>query len=67
MHNVIGEAAGKIWRYLDHHGKSSFASILKGTKLKQREADRAIGWLAREGKIRFEKDKNAEIISIIMD
>ena len=65
MHNVIGEFAGKIWHYLDHHGRSSFAQVLKGTKLKQRDADRGVGWLAREGKIRLEKDKNAEMLSLI--
>jgi hypothetical protein len=65
MHKGIGEAAGKIWHFLDHHGRTSFAQVLKGTKLKPRDADRAVGWLAREGKICLEKDKNAEMLSLV--
>jgi len=61
----VGEDAGKIWRYLDQHGQSSFSAILKGAKLKQRAADRAIGWLTREGKLEFGRDKNAELISLL--
>jgi hypothetical protein len=67
MYHTIGESAGKIWRYLEQHGRSSFSQVVKGTKLNQRTADRAVGWLAREGKIRIEKDKNAEILCIATD
>jgi hypothetical protein len=64
MIHSIGTAAGKIWHYLQSNGQSSFSNIVKGTKLKEREANRAIGWLAREGKIHFAKDKNRELISL---
>ena len=65
MTDTIGEAAGVIWGYLDRNGNISTAALVKGTKLKQREADRAIGWLAREGKIRIEKTKKGELISLV--
>jgi hypothetical protein len=65
MHNEIGDAAGKVWRHLDKHGRTSFAALCKAAKLKSREADRAIGWLAREGKIKLEREKNAELISLV--
>jgi hypothetical protein len=64
MVNKIGENAGKIWSYLKAHGQCSFNKLCKGAKLKDREADRAIGWLAREGKVKIGKDKNAELISL---
>jgi hypothetical protein len=61
----IGENAGKVWQYLNQNGRQSFNALCKATKLKPREADRALGWLAREGKVAFEKEKNAEMISLI--
>ncbi len=64
MTDSIGECAGVVWRYLSDHGECSFSKLLKGTGLKQREADRAVGWLAREGKVGIRKEKNAEIITL---
>ncbi|HUT52232.1 MAG TPA: winged helix-turn-helix domain-containing protein [bacterium] len=64
MVNKIGDNAGKVWHYLKVNGQCSFNKLVKGAKLKDREADRAIGWLAREGKLKIVKDKNAELISI---
>ncbi len=59
-----GEAAGRIWEFLNQNGPSSFSAIQKEVHLKQRQADRAIGWLDREGKLEFSKNKNAEMISL---
>ncbi len=64
MEFETGESAGRIWEFLNKNGPSSFAAILKGTKLKQRQADRGIGWLDREEKLEFYKDKNAEMIAL---
>jgi Winged helix-turn-helix domain (DUF2582) len=64
MEFITGEAAGMVWDFLDKNGVSSFSAIQKSTNLKQRQADRAIGWLDREGKLEFSKDKNAEMISL---
>jgi hypothetical protein len=58
----IGEDAGKVYEYLRGKGEVSFASLVKGTKLKQQDADRAVGWLAREGKIRIDKKPRKELI-----
>ena len=59
----IGTNAGKVYEYLRGKGPVSVGNIIKGTGLKQSEADRAIGWLAREGKLRLEKDKKGELIA----
>jgi predicted transcriptional regulator len=60
----IGENAGRVYEYLRGKGKVSFNHIVKGTNLKQKEADRAIGWLAREGKIRIDQGKKEELITL---
>jgi predicted transcriptional regulator len=52
----IGENAGKVWQYLSEKGSQSSASISKGTGLRNGQVDRAIGWLAREGKVNNEQD-----------
>jgi hypothetical protein len=51
----IGEAAGTVWRALE--GSTSWTTL---TQLRNRAAltndqlQRALGWLAREGKIQFQ-------------
>ena len=65
MVNKIGEAAGKVWHCLHTNGQCSFNALVKGTKLKEREVDRAIGWLAREGKVHIVRDKKAELIALV--
>ena len=49
----IGENAGKIWKVLYKEGKIDIYKILKLTKMDERDAYSAIGWLARENKIQF--------------
>lgn len=52
MEEVIGLNAGAIWSVLHQQGEMSFKSLKKATKLKEKELWAAIGWLARESKIR---------------
>ena len=61
----IGENAGRVYEYLRAKGQVSFNALVKGTNLKAKEADRAIGWLAREGKIRLELAKKEELVTLI--
>ena len=60
----IGENAGRVFEYLRGKGPASLNQIVKGTNLKLKEADRALGWLAREGKIRIEQGKKEELIAL---
>ncbi len=53
----FGENAGKIWTRLEEEGHSKEKSILKSTQLNEKEFYAGIGWLARENKIRKEKNK----------
>ena len=63
MTSEIGENAGKVWSYLKENGKVSFKKILEGTLLKDKDLNRAIGWLARENKLGFETgEKKQEVL-----
>ena len=55
MIKKIGETAGKVWSYLDEKGEASFGQLKKGVKGDPNLILQAIGWLAREDKLRIEK------------
>ena len=48
----MGENAGIVWRVL-HNNRCSWEELVKATELNPLELAAAIGWLAREDKIRF--------------
>jgi hypothetical protein len=56
MESSIGDHAGRLWHYLGQKKAQTPATVAKALNLKSAEVDRAIGWLAREGKLMFEKD-----------
>ena len=60
----IGALAGKIWHYLEKNGQSSPSRIAKELKAQKKDIDRAVGWLAREGKLEFGKAKRGEVICL---
>lgn len=64
MNAEIGEHAGRVWKHLNGRGETTMTSLVKDTKLNQRQADRAVGWLAREGKVQLRKAANKELISL---
>lgn len=64
MSNVIGDAAGKIWQYLDTNGPSSVSKIEKETKISSKDVQRAIGWLSKEDKLLIEVNGRVETISL---
>ena len=47
----IGIQAGRLWRILDIWGEADFVSLRRLSDLSESEVYRALGWLAREGKI----------------
>jgi hypothetical protein len=61
---VIGEAAGKIWKYLNKNGEASVSKIAKETCLGKTEVQRAIGWLAKENNLNFEISGRTETLSL---
>ncbi len=64
MKDVIGEAAGKIWHYLDTNGDSSVTKVTTETGLGKNEVQRAIGWLLKEDKLNIEVIGRAETLSL---
>ena len=57
MDTEIGEAAGRIWRYLAQHEMATLHQLKRGTTLPERLLLMGVGWLAREEKLRFEQDR----------
>ena len=50
--NKIGDNAGKVWKLLDSKGEIDVSSIAKITQVKIQDVYSALGWLAREDKIK---------------
>jgi hypothetical protein len=48
----IGKNAGSVWTALEA-GELNVKAVKKATKLTEKDLNLALGWLAREGKIKF--------------
>jgi predicted RNA-binding protein (virulence factor B family) len=64
MSHNIGEAAGKVWTYLDKNGPSSVSKVTNETGLNKNDIQRAIGWLLKEDKLSIEMVGRAETLSL---
>ncbi|MGR8929725.1 MAG: winged helix-turn-helix domain-containing protein [Gammaproteobacteria bacterium] len=64
MREVIGEAAGKIWHYLNENGEASVTKVTSETGLGKNEVQRAVGWLLKEDKLNIETSGRAETLSL---
>ena len=58
---VYGKNAGVVWRTLNEKGKLGLRDISKFSKLSMLEVNGAIGWLARENKIKM-VDNGAKVL-----
>jgi len=52
---AIGANAGKIWQTIKQHGPMSLSVLKKSTGLGDKDLYLALGWLAREGKVKIEQ------------
>ena len=64
MKDQIGKTAGIIWTHLKKNGTQSLAALTTGTKVDKNLLHWGIGWLAREGKLKIEKDKGKYTVSL---
>jgi predicted ArsR family transcriptional regulator len=64
LNETVGSAAGKIWTYLSENGQASASKLAEGTGLDKNDVQRAIGWLAREGKLSVERKGKNEFFSL---
>jgi hypothetical protein len=60
VEETIGNQAGQLWQALKDKGTLTPAQATKALGLKSAEVDRAIGWLAREGKLSFGPNAKGE-------
>jgi len=61
MKEKIGSDAGAVWQVLDTQGAKSIKELKKATKLNDKEIYAAIGWLAREEKLAFIEEEEADL------
>jgi hypothetical protein len=64
MLNIIGDAAGKIWKYLDQNGSASVTKVTNETGINKNDVQRAIGWLLKEDKLLIEVVGRTETLSL---
>jgi predicted ArsR family transcriptional regulator len=64
MLNIIGDAAGKIWQYLDQNGPASVTKIANETGINKNDVQRGIGWLLKEDKLSIEVVGRTETLSL---
>jgi hypothetical protein len=62
---IIGQSAGMVWRFLKEHGETDLAKLPKGADLPEDAVNQAIGWLAREDKIRLIKSGKVITCSLV--
>ena len=60
----IGSVAGMIWHYLDLHGPVTMSKLVKEVEAPRDAVMQGVGWLAREGKIRFDETPRSRLISL---
>ena len=53
VHTIYGKNAGIVWRTLNEKGQLGLRELSKHTSLSMLEVNGAIGWLARENKVRL--------------
>ncbi len=60
----IGENAGLIWNALES-GDLNVKALKKTTKLNEKDLNFALGWLAREGKLKFSETEGELFVSLV--
>ena len=58
--HVIGENSGIVWRLLNNGERWEYEQLKNPSGLSDGDLNLAIGWLARENKIFFERSKEQD-------
>ncbi len=64
MLDNIGSVAGAIWHYLEKNDEATTTKLTRELGESERTVLMGIGWLAREGKLDFEKRKQGTYITL---
>ena len=59
--DIIGIWSGIVWRALNERGKLTVEDLKQATGLEPESIYTAIGWLAREGNISFDDNKELSL------
>jgi len=59
----IGNNAGLVWAALAS-GELNVKAVKKATKLAEKDLNLALGWLAREGKVKFNEVEGELFVSL---
>lgn len=60
----IGAVAGLVWHFLDGNGPVTLTKLAKEIDVPRDQVMQGVGWLAREGKIRFEETARSKVIAL---
>jgi hypothetical protein len=61
----IGAAAGTVWHYLAENGPVTLSKLAKEVDAPRDQVMQGLGWLAREGKIRFEETPRSKVVALV--
>ena len=61
---LVGEAAGKVWRYLASHGPATSAQVVRDVDAPRDLVMQGIGWLAREDKLWIDENPRRRLIGL---
>lgn len=60
----IGAVAGLIWHFLDLNGPATLTKLAREIDASRDAVMQGVGWLAREGKIRFEETARSRLVCL---
>ena len=60
----IGSVAGAIWHYLEDNDEATITKLTREIRENERTVLMGVGWLAREGKLDFERRKQGTYITL---
>ena len=64
MLESIGSIAGVIWHYLKNNNEATITKLTREIGENERTVLMGVGWLAREGKLDFQKRKQGTYITL---
>lgn len=64
MLDNIGNIAGAIWHYLEENDEATVTKLTRELGESERTILMGVGWLAREGKLDFEKRRQGTYITL---
>lgn len=61
----IGIVAGLVWNYLSERGAVTLSKLSREIDVPRDMVMQGVGWLAREGKVRFDEGPRSKLISLV--